>query len=82
MGARILQALRELVTGKDNTTHDLGKWSWLGCSLSVVALAAWHEAHGVVVPLKDLALSLSGIAVTHGAALGLKASTEPQGGAQ
>ena len=77
MWARFVQALRDLVTGKDGKTWDLGRLSWAGCSAAVVVLAGWQEAHGTTVPLRDLALSLSGIAVTHGAALGLKASTEP-----
>ena len=70
---------QKLTTGLDNYTPDIGRWSWLLCTASVLCLAAWHEAHAIRESLKDLAFALSGIAVTHGAALGLKARTEPSG---
>ena len=69
--------LKQLFTGKDGITLDMGRVSWAGCTVAVLALAAYHEHQGIRVPVKDLALALSGIAVTHGAALGLKSSTEP-----
>jgi hypothetical protein len=69
--------LKMLFTGKDGVTLDMGRVSWAGCTAAVLALAAYHEHQGVRVPVKDLALALSGLAVTHGAALGLKSSTEP-----
>ncbi len=75
--ANFLQALRELVTGKDNTTHDMGKWSWVICTLAVLAHDGWQLAHQVAVSVQDLALALAAVVVAHGAALGLKAKTEP-----
>lgn len=72
--------LMMLFTGRDGVTLDMGRVSWAGCTLAILALAAYHEHQGIRVPVKDLALALSGVAVTHGAALGLKSNTEPTDG--
>ena len=68
---------RNLVTGKDNKTHDMARWSWLICTLAVMAHDAWQLAHGVQTNVKDLAFALSSIAAAHGAAIKLKENTEP-----
>lgn len=72
-----MRALLELVTGKDNRTHDLGRWSWAICMLAVLAHDAWQLRGGAEVNIKDLAIALAAVAAAHGVALGLKASTEP-----
>lgn len=77
MVSRCLKALLEMVTGKDNKTHDLGRWSWLICTISVLAHDAWQLSQKAEVNVKDLAFALAAIVAAHGVALGLKASTEP-----
>lgn len=74
---KIKDITRQLLTGKDNTTHDMGKWSWAICTASVLAHDFWQLQHNVKVDIKDLGIALSGIAVAHGVALGLKKDTEP-----
>ena len=71
--------LQKLTTGLDNYTPDVGRWSWLLCTASVLTHDAWQLAHQVHVDVKDLALALSAIAASHGIALGAKAKTEPKG---
>ena len=73
----VCRCLRELVTGRDNTTHDLGRWSWALCVAAVLAHDAWQLYLHVPVNVKDLAIALAAVVVAHGAALGLKADTEP-----
>lgn len=74
----IAKTLQGLFTGKDNTTHDLGRWSWLIDTLAVLALAGWQETHKAgSVSIRDLSIALAAIAAAHGVALGMKASTEP-----
>ena len=75
---KVKQAFKEAMTGKDNHTHDMGKWSWLICTLSLLAHDAWQLSHGVQTNVKDFAFALSAIAAAHGAALKLKERTEPE----
>lgn len=74
----MLKILRELFTGVDGKSHDLGRYSWAGCWLGVTASAAGTFWHGHDVPLNDLALAYSGVAAAHGAALWAKKDTEPK----
>lgn len=71
--------LRHLLTGRDNQTHDLGRWSWLICTLSVLAHDAYQLYKGTVVDVKDLGVALCAVAAAHGLAIGAKAKTEPGG---
>ena len=80
MGFPFLRALRELVTGRDNSTHDLGRWSWLVCTAAILAHDWWQLHAGVTVTVKDLSLALAAVVTAHGAALGFKSNTEPGGG--
>lgn len=68
-----MASLMHLITGKDNTTLDLGRVSWIACYLAVVG-------HDILKPgtLQELALALGAVAAAHGVALGLKAKTEPE----
>jgi hypothetical protein len=77
-GTAIQDTSRQLLTGKDNKTHDLGKWSWAICLAACLALAYWHERQKVRVTLQELSISLTTIAAGHAAALGLKSKTEPE----
>jgi hypothetical protein len=69
--------LNDLLTGKDNTTHDLGRWSWLGTFMAVIAAAGWNAFHGAVIDIVSLATALGGSAAAHGVAIVAKKSTEP-----
>jgi hypothetical protein len=73
----VLKILRELMTGIDGQSHDLGRYSWLGSFLSVTGIALWHEWRGVPVDIMVLATAHGAIAATHSAALFMKRSTEP-----
>jgi hypothetical protein len=70
--------LRQLVTGVDGKTHDLGRWSWAGSFLAVVAAAAGNWWHGLAIDLVALGTALGAVAGAHGAALFLKRDTEPK----
>jgi len=73
-----MSVLRQLFTGVDGFTHDLGRWSWAGSFIAVVAAAAGNWWHGVVVDIQALATALSVVAGAHGAALWAKKDTEPK----
>ena len=55
--------IRGLFTGKDNKTHDLGRWSWAGSWAAVTGAGAWNAVHGATVDLMQLATALGAIAV-------------------
>jgi hypothetical protein len=69
--------MRQLLTGADNATHDLGRWAWAGSFLAVVVAAGANWWHGASVGLQDLATALGIVAATHGGALWAKKDTEP-----
>ena len=73
------KVLLDMVTGRDNQTHDLGRWSWAGSTLAVLAHDAWQLRQGANVSVRDLAIALAAVAAAHGVALGVKATTEPGG---
>lgn len=75
--SRLIQALRECVTGKDNATHDLSRWGLLGSLVAVLAHDYYQITHGITVPVRDFALSLAALLGLGGAGIGFKSSTEP-----
>ena len=72
-----MSIVRQLFTGKDGITHDMGRWSWAISMASVIALAGWHEWKGVAVAITDFATALCAVVAGHGAALWAKKDTEP-----
>jgi len=69
--------LKHLLTGADNQTHDLGRWSWMLSWIAVVAAAAGNWWHAAVLDVMQLAQALGVVAAAHGAALWAKKDTEP-----
>ena len=69
--------LNQLLTGRDNHTQDIARWSWLICLVSVIALAGYEALHGAV-SLRELAEAFGIVAGAHGAAVMMKKDTEPQ----
>ena len=66
-----------MVTGKDNQTHDLGRWSWIMSWVAVITAAVGNWWHAMALDLMQLAQALSVVAAAHGAALWAKRDTEP-----
>ena len=67
----------QLLTGRDNHTQDIARWSWLICLLAVIALASYEAMHGAV-SLRELAEAFGIVAGAHGAAVMMKKDAEPQ----
>jgi hypothetical protein len=68
--------IKQLLTGKDNTTYDLGRVSWLVGMFAVISLAAYEVLHGTV-SLRELAESLGIVSAAGGASVAMKSKTEP-----
>jgi hypothetical protein len=70
--------LNQLLTGKDNHTQDIARWSWM-LSLGAVIIGAGYELiHSNVLNLREFAESVGIISGAHGAAVMMKKDTEPQ----
>jgi len=59
--------IKQLLTGKDNHTHDIAKWAWLGGFLAIVGAVFYQIAMGHTISLMEIATSL-GIVSGSGAA--------------
>lgn len=73
-----MKILRDLFTGLDGVTHDLGRWSWAASWAAVVAAAGANWWHGLPIDLGSLGGALCAVATAHGAALFFKSATEPK----
>jgi hypothetical protein len=69
--------VKKLLSGRDNKTPDIGRYSWAICIGAVIGLTGVSLYLGVAVTVLEFASALSIITTAHGAALGLKKDTEP-----
>jgi hypothetical protein len=72
-----MKPLIDILTGKDGQTHDIGRWSWVGSMLAVIAAAlhtAWTKG---TVDLVAFGQAIATVVGAHGAALWAKKDTEP-----
>jgi hypothetical protein len=73
-----VSVIANILTGADGETHDIGRWSWAGSFLAIVALTTWKAWHGEAVSVTDLAEALGIVSGAHCVGLMAKAKTEPQ----
>ncbi len=73
-----MEWFNHIVTGKDNTTHDIGRWSWVLSMATAIGGVVWNAIHVGAVDLMVMAQALGVIVAAHGGALWAKASTEPK----
>ena len=69
--------LKQLLTGKDNATYDIGRVTWLLGTIAVIALAG-YEVMRDNINLRELAEALGIVSGAGGAATMMKKDTEPQ----
>ena len=69
--------LKQMLTGRDNETHDVARWSWMLSTLTTIAAAAWNAVHAGILDLGSFAQAIGILAGAHGAAVMLKKDTEP-----
>ena len=70
--------LKQLLTGKDNATYDLGRVTWLLGFIAVIGMAGYEVMHGSV-NLRELAEALGIVSGASGASVMMKYKTEPGG---
>lgn len=69
--------IKDLLTGKDNQTHDIARWSWMITTIVIIVGAAYNAFHSNLFGIRDFAESIGIIAGAHGAAVLMKKDSEP-----
>ncbi len=69
--------LKQLLTGKDNATYDIGRVTWLLGTVSVITLAGYEVVRDNI-NLRELAEALGIVSGAGGASVMMKKDTEPQ----
>jgi hypothetical protein len=70
------EILRQLLTGKDNNTYDIGRVTWLISIVAIITLAFYEGMHNTV-SIRELAESLGIVSAAGGASVAMKSKTEP-----
>ena len=68
--------LKQLLTGKDNVTYDIGRVTWLLGFIAVISLAVYEVMH-TTISLREFAEALGIVTGASGAAVAMKGKTEP-----
>ena len=72
------QLTKELFTGKNNNTLDMGRVTWGASFITICIVAGTTIMTGGAVGIAELGIALATIAAGHGAAIKMKSSTEPE----
>jgi len=72
----VKEIVKQLLTGKDNETYDIGRVTWLIGLVAVVALA-FYEVMYSTVSIRELAEALGIVSAAGGASVAMKSKTEP-----
>ena len=67
---------RQLLTGKDNETYDIGRFTWLVGTVAIIVLAFYQVVNGQV-NIREIAESLGIISAAGGASVAMKHKAEP-----
>ena len=69
--------INDLLTGKDNQTHDLGRWTWLIGFFAVIVIAIYEVMQSKSISLTELASALGIVSGAGGASVMMKSNSEP-----
>jgi len=73
----VKEFFKNLLTGKDNVTYDIGRVTWLLGIIAVISLAG-YEVINTTISLRELAEALGIVSGASGASVMMKKDTEPQ----
>jgi hypothetical protein len=68
---------QHLVTGKDNQTHDIARWTWLIGFIAVIFFAGYEIMQSNHISLTEFAEALGIVSGASGASIMMKKDTEP-----
>jgi hypothetical protein len=72
------EILTHLLTGKDNKTHDIARWSWMVGFIAIICIAIYEVLQSHQVSLTELAEALGIVSGAGGASVMMKSQSEPQ----
>jgi len=72
------EMFKQLLTGKDNQTHDIARWAWMIGFIAVISIAVYEVIQAHQVSLTELAEALGIVSGAGGASVMMKKDTEPQ----
>jgi hypothetical protein len=72
------EIFKQLLTGKDNQTHDIARWSWMLGFIAVICIAVYEVMQARQVSLLELAEALGVVSGASGASVMMKKDAEPQ----
>jgi len=72
------QILKDLVTGKDGVTHDIGRWGGMVAFLSGLGFQGYSLYQGQPFDMLNFGTGIGALAAGVGAMLKLKETTEPR----
>lgn len=75
-----IKFLKDLFTGKDNATWDLGRILWFQGSIVYSAMTIYSLYQGIAIDPLNWATGFGALLAGGGAAIRLKYATEPDGG--
>jgi len=70
--------ISNILTGADNHTQDIGRFSWAISVISIIVLAAHEVWAGHPIDFNQFGMGLGAIVGAHGLALWAKKDTEPR----
>ena len=77
LGRKVMLSLKQMFTGKDNKTLDLGRVLWAKAVLAFLGLAIYGVYKGNPVDYMAFGTGLAAVLAAGGAAIGFKAKSEP-----
>ena len=72
------KVINDLLTGKDNQTHDIVRWSLLYSSLVLTAGLIFNAVHTGLFDIEKFYMGSAAIVGAHGFGLLMKKGTEPE----
>jgi hypothetical protein len=72
----VKDVLKQLLTGKDNATYDIGRVTWLVGFIAIISLAVYQVMYSTI-SLREVAEALGIVTGASGAAVAMKGKTEP-----
>lgn len=75
----MIEIFKQLVTGKDNQTHDFLRWLGVVSGVTALGLQIFAVVHkGQPFDMQAFGIGLGALFAAIGAALGMKKDTEPE----
>ena len=71
------EILTHLLTGKDNKTHDIARWTWLIGFIAIICIAIYEVLQAHPVSLTEFAEALGIVSGAGGASVMMKKDAEP-----